>query len=122
MRPLAALLAALVLVPAAGAKEGVVARLENPAVLRSAAGTKVTLLWTLRAGKEPFTALGIYVRLNGGREVPATELQTGRFRARLTIPRGGAKTIVIALMGWRTDANGTRRSDWRFPVANDPTR
>ena len=121
MRPLAALLAALVLVPAAGAKEGVVARLENPAVLRLAAGTKVTLRWTLRAGKEPFTASGIYVRLNGGREAPATELQTGRFRARVTIPRRGVRAIVIALQGWRTDANGTRRADWRFPIVNDPT-
>lgn len=122
MRTLAVLLAALALVSAAGAKDGVVARLENPAVLRSAAGTKVTLLWTLRAGKEPFTAAGIYVRLNGGREALATELQTGRFRARLTIPRGGAKTIVIALQGWRTDTRGTRRADWRFPIVNDPTR
>ena len=51
MRPLAVLLAALALVPAAGSKEGVVARLENPAVLQSAAGAKVTLLWTLRGGE-----------------------------------------------------------------------
>jgi hypothetical protein len=118
--------AALALAAGPGAKSGVVARLENPAVLRSAAGAKVTLLWTLRAGKQPFTGAGIYVRLSGRAGVKttaqATELATGRFRARLTIPRGGVRSIVIALPGWRTDASGTRRADWRFPIVNDPTR
>src|SRR6478752_187946 len=94
MRTFAALLAALTLVPATAAKEGVVARLEKPTVLRSLAGTKVTLTWTLRAGTRPFTAAGIYVRLNGGREIAAIELQTGRFRARVTIPPGGVRAIV----------------------------
>jgi hypothetical protein len=121
MRIVLAVLVGLVLATAAGAKEGVVARLENPGALRSPAGTKVALLWTLRAGTRPFTASGIYLRLNGARETPATERATGRFRARVTIPRGGVRTIVIALMGWRTDATGTRRADWRFPIVNDPT-
>jgi hypothetical protein len=122
MRIAVAVLVGLVLAAAAGAKEGVVARLENPSVLRAAGGSAVTLRWTLRAGKEPFTASGIYVRLNGGRETPATESTKGRFRARVTIPRGGVRSLVIALQGWRTDAHGTRRADWRFPVVNDPTR
>ena len=120
---LVGLIAALVLAAGALAKDGVVARLANPNVLREPGGTKVALVWTLKAGNEPFGAEGIYVRLNGGRETPANRLgPPGRFRARLTIPRGGVRSIVIALQGWRTDGNGTRRADWRFPIVNDPTR
>jgi hypothetical protein len=81
------------------AKEGVIARLENPAVLRAPAGTSVSLVWTLRAGKEPFGASGIYVRLrdHGGKATiaEATELGPGRFRARFVIPRGGVQSIAI---------------------------
>ena len=119
---LVALVGALVLAVGAAAKDGVVAHLENPVALRYPPGAKITLIWTLRAGKQPVGGAGIYVRLNGGREAPATTLGPGRFRARLTIPQGGVRSIVIALPGWRTDANGTRRADWRFPIVNDPTR
>jgi hypothetical protein len=122
MKVAVAVLVALVIAAAAGAKDGVVARLENPAVLRAAGGAKVTLIWTLRDGKRPFGASGIYVRLNGGWENPATELSTGRFRARLTIPRGGVRTLVIALMAWASTPTGTHRADWRIPIVNDPTR
>jgi hypothetical protein len=122
VRVLAVLLAALAFVPAAGAKDGVVARLANPEVLRAPGGTRVGLVWTLKEGRQPFGAAGIYVRLNGGREILAATLAPGRFRARLTIPRGGVRSIVIALQGWATDANGTRRADYRFPILNDPTR
>ena len=120
---LVALVAALALAAGAAGKDGVVARLANPDVLRAPNGTKVALVWTLKAGKEPFTAEGIYVRLNGGRETPANRLgPPGRFRAWLTIPRGGVRSIVIALQGWSTDAKGTRRADLRFRIVNDPTR
>jgi hypothetical protein len=81
-------------------------------------------VWTLRAGPEPFSARGVYVRLHGLTTSTALgkELAPGRFRARLPIPRGGVRSIVIGLVGWRTDSRGSRRSDWRFPIDNDPTR
>jgi hypothetical protein len=117
------LVAALAFTAGAAAKDGVVARLANPDVLRAPGGTRVALVWTLKAGGEPFGAEGIYVQLNGGRETLAHRLgPSRRFRAWLTIPRGGVRSIVIALQGWRTDAKGTRRADWRFPIVNDPTR
>jgi hypothetical protein len=119
---LGGLAAALVLAAGASAKDGVVARLENPVALSYPPGAKITLLWTLQAGNEPFSAGGIYVRLNGGRENPATKLAAGRFRARLTVPRGGVRSIVIAVPAWASTPSGTRRADWRLPIVNDPTR
>ena len=119
---LVGLAAALAVAATASAKDGVVARLENPVALSYPPGSKITLIWTLRAGKKPFSAGGIYVRLNGGRENPATELATGRFRARLTVPRGGVRSIVIAVPGWASTPSGTHRADWRLPIVNDPTR
>src|SRR5437870_3745676 len=56
MRRLAGTIAilAVVAVPQALAKDGVVAHLENPTALRAPAGTTISLVWTLRAGKQPF--------------------------------------------------------------------
>jgi hypothetical protein len=119
---LVGLVAALALAAGAAAKDGVVAHLENPVALSYPPGAKITLVWTLRAGKKPFSAGGIYVRLNGGRENLSTEIATGRFRARLTIPRGGVRSIVIAVPGWASTPTGTHRADWRLPIVNDPTR
>ena len=116
---------AVVAVPQAHAKEGVVAHLENPSVLRARPDTMISLVWTLRAGAQPFSALGIYVRLHGSSGTTsayATELTTGRFRARLRIPPGGVRSIAIGLRGWTTGSSGSHRADMFFPIANDPTR
>ena len=108
------------------AKEGVVAHLENPAVLRAPAGKTVSLTWTLRAGKGPFSAIGIYVRLRGRpgatTSARADELRPGRYRAHVRIPRGGVHAVAIGLIGWSSGPKGTRRADAFFPIANDPTR
>jgi hypothetical protein len=106
------------------AKERVVAHLANPKVLQAPPGQRIVLVWTLRAGTEPFGARGIYVRLHGRTTstAPAKEVAPGRFSARLPIPAGGVRSVVIALVGRRTDSRGTRRADWRFPIDNDPTR
>jgi len=117
---------AIALASHAPAKEGVVAHLENPAMLRAPAGKTVSLVWTLRAGKQPFGASAIYVRLRGRigttTSADAAELAPGRYRARVVIPRGGARSIVIGLRGWVSDARGTRRADMFFPIDNDPLR
>jgi hypothetical protein len=124
MRYLAVAVVALACAAQAVAKDGVVAHLSNPQVLQAAPGKSVVLVWTLRAGRQPFGASGVYVRLRGltTSTALAKELVPGRFRARLPIPNGGVRSIVIALVGWRTDSNGTRRADQRFPIDNDPTR
>jgi hypothetical protein len=129
MRLAAALLlsvAALAPAPLALAKEGVVARLENPTVLRAPGGTRVSLIWTLRAGRQPFGASGVYVRLTGRAGTRTTalaaELAPGRYRARILIPRGGVRAIAIGLQGWSSGPAGTKRADMFFPIANDPTR
>lgn len=115
---------AAVLAPQVSAKEDVVARLENPAALRAPAGSRIVLAWTLRAGKRPFTAAGIYVRLHGRAGTNkvgwALESAPGRYRARLTIPKGGVRAVRIGLEGWSTGPGGTKRADWLFPIANDP--
>jgi len=112
--------------PQALAKEGVVAHLENPAALRAPAGTRITLVWTLRAGRQPFGASGMYVRLTGRAgtrtSALAAELAPGRYRARVRIPRGGVRAIAIGLQGWSSGPAGTKRADMFFPIANDPTR
>jgi hypothetical protein len=126
--PLVFLIGALAVALAAPglAKEGVVAHLENPFTLLGPGGKRITLVWTLRADKEPFGASGIYIRLrarSGTTTVrEATEIGPGRFRARFVIPRGGVAGIAIGLRGWASDARGTRHADVFFPIANDPTR
>src|SRR5262245_3665651 len=115
---------AAALAPQVSAKDGVVARLENPAALRAPAGSHIVLAWTLRDGKRPFTAAGIYAVLHGrnGRTATGWALETapGRYRARLTIPKGGVRAVRIGLEGWSTGPGGTKRADWLFPIANDP--
>ena len=124
VRYVAVALVVLACVAPAVAKDGVVAHLANPRVLQAAPGKSIVLIWTLRAGTHPFGASGIYVRLRGTTTSTALakELAPGRFRARLPIPRGGVRSIVIALVAWRSDSHGTTRGDWRFPIDNDPTR
>jgi hypothetical protein len=108
------------------AKEGVVAHLENPSALRAQGGTRVSLVWTLRASRQPFGASGVYVRLRGHAGTTTTGLAVtvglGRYRARVFIPRGGVQTLAIGLAGWRSGTGGNRRADVFFPIANDPTR
>lgn len=115
-----------VLAPArALAKEGAVAHLGNPSVLGAPTGKRVTLVWTLRAGGKPFGAQGVYVRLRGRAGATSTgdavEVGSGRYRARVLIPRGGVQAIFIRLRGWATGPRGTHRADMSFPITNDPT-
>jgi len=121
------LVAAVALAPQALAKEGVVAHLENPSVLHAPAGSRVMVVWTLRAGKQPFGASGVYIRLRGRvgptTTTPASDRrQPGVYQARVTIPRGGVRTVVIGLVGWSFGPYGRKRADVFFPITNDPTR
>src|SRR5262249_5055287 len=105
-----------VLAPAAAlAKQGVVAHLENPSVLGAAAGKTVTLVWTLRAGRQPCGAQGVYVRLRGRAGATskgdAVEVGPGRYRARVLIPRGGVHAMFIRLKGWASGPRGAHPAD-----------
>jgi len=121
------LVATVALVSQALAKEGVAARLENPSALHAPSGTRVMLAWTLRAGKQPFGASGVYVRLRGRSGITTTARASdlgkpGRYRAHVLIPRGGVRSIIIGLIGWTSGPHGTKRADMFFPITNDPTR
>jgi hypothetical protein len=117
-------IAVAVTAAAALAKDRVVARLANPAVVRAPAGATVPLVWTLRADGHAFGAGGIYVRLRGragaSTVARADTLAPGRYRAQVRIPAGGVRSIAIGLIGWAS--NPQRRADLFFPIVNDPTR
>jgi hypothetical protein len=117
-------IAAATCVGAALAKDGVIARLANPTAVQAPAATTVSLVWTLRPDKHAFGASGIYVRLRGRTGTTtvaqASELASGRYRARVRIPAGGVRSMAIGLIGWAS--NPLRRADHYFPVVNDPTR
>jgi hypothetical protein len=128
---LVAILFALAVVSTALAKEGVVAEVLTPISRDAKPGTKVNVVWTLTSveGEEshPFGGSAVFVRLFGPsgshtKRVYGTEVQSGRFRATLRIPRGGARRVVIGLMGESCDAEGCRPSPILFRVAGSPIR
>jgi hypothetical protein len=126
-RALAALVLVLlaVLAPAAGAKEGVVARLATPIERDAKPGSRVTVTWTLTrvvAGKRrPFGGGYAFVRLVGrtGSSSPrvyGANPAPGRYRATIRVPKGGLARVVIGIMGSRCDATGCRPEPKRFPL------
>jgi hypothetical protein len=123
MRPtlwLATLIAltAMLAVPAA-AKEGVRATLDEPVKLDARPGTTITVSWRLVDEKgQPFGASGIYLRVSRcGRApltVPATEHSAGRYSARVKVPKGGIRKLLVGLQGWRITPDRTTRADKYF--------
>jgi hypothetical protein len=126
---LTGVLAALAAVPAS-AKEGVEATLVSPIPTDASPGETITVSWTLateeNGERTPFGAEGIYVKLlsaAGGKPTTgaATGSADGGYAATVRVPEGGIGGIKVGLVGWASDANGTRRSDVFFPVTNWPT-
>ena len=121
-------LALLALLPAsAPAKGDVRARIDGAVRCDARPGTTILVRWSLRSvvangRSEPFGAGGVYGRLVGARSSTAVgrSRRSGRFTARVRVPRGGIRRIEIALQGWRTAGGRTERADKRFPVENDP--
>ena len=122
-----AALALLTALPAA-AKEGVKATLTSEVPLRAEPGTPLTVRWTLSYAEDgkrrPFEAGGLYVRLRG---VSRAHTETawaggdrGSYWAHVTVPKSGIGDIEFGLVGWQTDARGSRRADAIFPITNDP--
>jgi hypothetical protein len=124
-RPLlVAVLAALLLVPSAAAKEGVQALLDGPLPRAAAPGSTVTLAWTLTADRQPFGGGAIFVRLVGpaGAEFGwAEELGPGHYAAELIVPAGGIEGVELGIRGTMTRAGVSTPSDWLFTVV-EPAR
>ena len=117
MRLAAALLAALLLAPAAAAKDGVRATLTSPLPQHAAMGAKLVVTFTLRdASGHPFNAERVFVKVI----CPTKDASSiafasraahsdGRYRVVATVPPGGLGTIRIGLRG---------STDIYFPILN----
>lgn len=114
--------------PPAAAKEGVEATLKTSISLDAPPGTRLPVAWTLVATSEgdsrPFDAGGIFVRLVSTSGVPGETVYAtgdrGHYTATVVVPNGGIGDVEIGLVGWQSDAEGTRRADAVFPITNDP--
>jgi hypothetical protein len=114
--------------PATG-KDGVKATLKRSMPLDAPAGTRLDVAWTLayvdeRGKRQKFGAGGLFVRLlsaSGAPPVTAFAREDhGIYRASAVVPEGGIGDVEFGLAGWQSGANGTRRADAIFPIANDP--
>lgn len=118
------LLLALVVVPAAPAKEGVRATVVGPAALDARPGEQITIAWRLSdADGHQFGADGLFVRLRnpaGDRHTTAFTEGSGRFSARIRVPEGGIGRIEFGLRGWTVGGGRTSRADMLFPIENYP--
>lgn len=107
----------------AAAKEGVRATLERPVRLDAAPGKTLSVAWRLtdEEGRR-FGASGIYLRVEpcrgGPRTVAATTKPNGSYVARVVVPRGKIRRLVVGLEGWRITPGRTERADAFF--AFDP--
>lgn len=109
----------------AQAKEGVRATLLSPVDMRADAGTTVRVRWKLTsADGRRFGASGIYLRVSRCGRRPlriraAGDGTRGPFSARVKVPAGGIRKLMVGLEGWRTYPGGrSERADALF--AFDP--
>lgn len=114
--------AALLAMPAT-AKEGVRAKLSEPVRLDAPAGATLSVAWRLvDAQGRRFGAGGIYLRVarcgRGPLTVRATARSSGGYTARVKVPRGGIRELVVGLQGWRIVRDRKQRADRFF--AFDP--
>ncbi len=129
---LAVVAASLVVVAPVDAKDGVKATLTTSIPLDAQPRTQLNVAWRLFSLDEsgqrvPFGANGVFVRLRSAVGAAAAEsfapigaYSTGEYEATVVVPEGGIGDVEIGLMGWRSDATGTRRADANFPITNDP--
>jgi hypothetical protein len=132
----AALVAALLALGAApaGAKEGVVARVQTPISRDADPGTRITVVWMLysvEAGeRRPFGGGAIFIRLLGpgdsrSKRVYAAPIEPGRYRATVRVPRGGVRRLELGIMGMVCNVQGRlgcRPSPKLFPIVGSPFR
>ena len=95
-------------------------------------GTRIEVGWRLfyigeDGRRRPFGASGVFVRLESASGDAAREAFSrddghgkGEYEASVLVPAGGIGDVEIGLMGWQSDAAGTRRADVLFPITNEP--
>jgi hypothetical protein len=115
----ALVLAVVITAVPAGAKEGVRARLDAPVNVNMPAGKTLRVKWRLvdEHGR-PFGASGIYLRVSrcgrGPLEIAATRRSRGHYSARVRVPTGGVRKLMVGLRGWRITGQRRRRADAFF--------
>jgi hypothetical protein len=119
-RPLAVLIVAVAfLATPVSAKEGVRARLDEPVRLDAAPGKTIRVSWRLVDAKGGgFGAGGIYLRVSrcGKRplNIPATVRPRHGYSARVKVPKGGIRKLLVGLKGWRIIGDRKERADMYF--------
>ncbi len=103
----------------AAAKEGVRAVLEEPVDLTTPPGERIRIEWRLLDEEgRPFDASGIYLRVSrcGGspRVVSARGRGRGRYVARVRVPEGGIRKLLVGLKGWQITPTRQLRADRYF--------
>jgi hypothetical protein len=112
----------------ASAKEGFRAALTSAIPADAKPGTTIKVAWTVRnAAGDGFSTSAMFVRLRGPAGGKTTEgfasfasHPDGAYSARVTVPQGGISGIEVGVAGTRTDASGSARSDYLFPISNPP--
>jgi hypothetical protein len=118
----ALVLALVVLVPSAGAKEGVWAELVTLPPAEALPGEQIQVSWTLQfldnGVRKPFGAGGIFIRLLDAAHGAATTAEADRgarpggfFEVTVQVPAGGIGGLQIGIHG---------TTDVYFPVRNNP--
>jgi hypothetical protein len=109
--------------PSAAKEGGVQARIATPISREATPGTNVVVVWTLsfadRYARRPFSVDRVFIRLfgvQGSRSPRAYAIQPvpGRYRATVRIPAGGARRVVVGLMGTSCGTGGCRPSPHLF--------
>lgn len=111
---------------AASAKEGFKATLTSAIPADANPGSTIAIAWTVKnAAGDGFNASTMFVRLRG--KGGATESfatanahTDGAYDASVTVPEGGISAVEIGVAGTRSDASGSARSDYLFPISNPP--
>ena len=117
-----------ILATAASAKEGFRATLTSAIPADAKPGTTIKVAWTVKnAAGDGFSTSAMFVRLRGPVGGNATEgfasvasHPDGAYTARVPVPQGGISGVEIGVAGTKTDASGSARSDYLFPVSNPP--
>jgi hypothetical protein len=120
-------------VPAlASAKGDAIATIASPTRCDAAPGARIAIRFTVTVAdadgtRRPFSGSEVFVRLRRAGHAAvkrrATSLGEGRYRARVTVPRGGIRRIDAGVEGTTTLADGTTRSaPALFGVVGDPCR
>lgn len=115
---------AVLVVPAASAKEGAQAHLLAPLPAHPAAGSLINVRWSVdvpgtQGRRRPFGAIGMFVRLLGrnGTVTSATAPQyEPPYHVRIRVPAGGIGTIRFGLMGTSCGPSGCKPSPILFPL------